>query len=71
MKTFFAPQLFIKNGVKDIDFYVKGLGAVELRRFSNDDGTILVSELSIQGAIFHLHEKDRKRNSLSPLKLGV
>ncbi|OJV12349.1 MAG: bleomycin resistance protein [Dyadobacter sp. 50-39] len=64
----FAPQLYIPNGVTDVDFYINGLGAVELRRFSNDDGTIHVSELSIHGAIFHLHEETRNRDSFSPLR---
>jgi hypothetical protein len=46
-KPYFAPQLFIKSGVTNIDFYTQAFGAVELRRFSNDDGSIHVSELSI------------------------
>lgn len=64
----FAPELYIPNGVRDVDFYINGLGAVELRRFSNDDGTIHVSELSINGAVFHLHEETRNRASFSPLR---
>lgn len=55
-KTYFAPQLYIKSGVRDISFYEKAFGAVELRRFSNDDGTVHVAELSIDGTLFHLHE---------------
>lgn len=55
-KTVFAPQLYIPKGITDISFYEKAFGAVELRRFSNDDGSIHVSELSINGALFHLHE---------------
>ena len=55
--TFFAPQLYIPNGVTNIDFYKNAFGAVELRRFMNDDGTYHVSELSIDGALFHLHEE--------------
>lgn len=66
--TFFAPELFIKNGVKDISFYTRGLGAVELRRFSNDDRSIHVSELSIGGAIFHLHEITKKEYFFEPGK---
>lgn len=54
--TFFAPELFIPNGVHDISFYASAFGAVELRRFSNEDGSIHVAELSIDGALFHLHE---------------
>ena len=55
-KIFFAPELTIDNGVTDVDFYEKAFGAVEVRRFSNDDGSIHVSELEIDGALFHLHE---------------
>lgn len=64
----FAPELFIPNGVTNIDFYMNGLGATELRRFSNDDGTIHVSELSIHGAVFHLHEETRNPASFSPVR---
>ena len=54
--TFFAPQLMIDNGVKDISFYANAFEATENLCFRNDDGTIHVAELSINGAIFHLHE---------------
>ncbi len=43
----FAPQLNIKHGIHDISFYTKVFGAIELRRFTNDDDSIHVSELSI------------------------
>lgn len=69
-KPFFAPQLYIRNGVRDIDFYVKAFGAIELRRFSNDDGTIHVAELSIDGALFHLHEEISRVNQFSPEKVN-
>ena len=55
-KTFFAPQLFINNGVKDISFYEKAFGAIVERCFLNDDDSIHVAELTIDGALFHLHE---------------
>ncbi|MDN3656884.1 VOC family protein [Ferruginibacter paludis] len=64
--TFFAPHLTIRNGVTNIDFYLQAFDAVELRRFSNDDGSIHVSELSIGGNIFHLHEAMGRPNSTSP-----
>lgn len=67
-KTFFAPQLYIKSGIRNVDFYLNGLGAKELRRFSNDDGTIHVSELSINGAMFHLHEERPNKGQLEPTK---
>ncbi|SDC16498.1 VOC family protein [Niabella drilacis] len=63
---FFAPELFIPNGIHDISFYEKAFGAVELRRFSNEDGSIHVSELSIDGAMLHLHEVTAKPYYFSP-----
>ena len=65
-KPTFAPQLVIPNGVTDISFYINAFGATELRRFSNDDGTIHVSELSIHGALFHLHEQTLHSAAVSP-----
>lgn len=64
--TFFAPELFIPNGSYDISFYEKAFGAVELRRFSNEDGSIHVAELSMDGALFHLHETTAKSYYFSP-----
>lgn len=68
--AFFAPELFIANGVKDVSFYTKAFGAVELRRFSNVDGSIHVSELSIGDALFHLHEVTAKNYFQDPAKTG-
>ncbi|NIJ52818.1 VOC family protein [Dyadobacter arcticus] len=64
----FAPQLWIPNGVTNVDFYINAFAAVELRRFSNEDGSIHVSELSIEGAIFHLHEETHNSASFSPAR---
>ena len=55
-KPAFAPQLLIKNGVTDISFYEKAFNAKEHFCFRNDDGSVHVAELSIEGAIFHVHE---------------
>jgi PhnB protein len=66
--TYFAPQLVIPHGVMDISFYTEGLGAKELRRFSNDDGSVHVSELEIDGQVFHLHEEGRY--GISPATAG-
>ena len=65
-EIFFAPELFINNGVKDVSFYERAFGATEQRRFSNDDGSIHVVELSIDGALFHLHEITANQSFFSP-----
>ncbi len=62
--THFAPELHIPKGTSNIDFYTK-FGAVENFCFRNDDGSIHVAELEINGAIFHLHET--MRDALEPL----
>ncbi|HVM90088.1 MAG TPA: VOC family protein [Puia sp.] len=67
-KTFFAPELFVNSGVKDISFYEKAFGAVEHFRFSNDDGSLHVAELSVDGAIFHIHEVGVNTRFFSPDK---
>jgi PhnB protein len=65
-KTFFAPHLAMKNVLAGMEFYKKAFGAVELRRFSNPDGSVHVCEMEINGALFHMHEETPKSNQLSP-----
>ena len=62
--TYFAPELHIPNGTIEIDFYKK-LGASEIFCFRNEDGSIHVAELEINGAIFHVHET--MRDALEPI----
>lgn len=66
----FAPELFIPNGVTNIDFYAHALGAVELLKWLNDDGSIHVAELQIGEAIFHLHEANTVKQQISPAQAG-
>lgn len=61
--TYFAPELHIPNGTTQIDFY-KDLGATENFCFRNEDGSIHVAELVLDGAIFHVHET--MRGALEP-----
>ena len=65
-KTYFAPQLYIKSGVTDISFYEKAFGAVILRKFTDDDNSIHVAELTIDGALFHIHEEKLTSGRFSP-----
>ena len=67
-KAVFAPQLYIKSGIKDISFYTKAFGAIELRRWTNDDGSLHVAELSIDGSLFHLHEESIRSAQFSSEK---
>ncbi len=64
--TFFAPMLYLKILAPAIEFYKKAFDAVELRRWTNDDGSVHVAELTINGALFHMHEEITRNNELSP-----
>lgn len=64
-KTHFAPELHIPNGTTEIEFYKK-FGANEIFCFRNEDGSIHVAELEIDGAVFHVHET--MRDSLEPIR---
>ena len=64
--THFAPELHIPNGTLNIDFYIR-FGAKEHFCLRNDDGSIHVAELEIDGAIFHLHETMGWFESLEPV----
>lgn len=69
-KTYFAPQLFIPGGVTDLSFYNKAFGAIEIRHWRNDDGSIHVAELSINGSIFHLHEERPNKRQFEPNRVN-
>jgi PhnB protein len=67
---FFAPHLTLKVLLPAMLFYEKAFGAMELRRWSNPDGSVHVAEMEIGGAMFHLHEETPRTNELSPETLG-
>jgi len=64
--TFFAPMIYLNKVAPAIEFYKKAFDAIELRRWSNDDDSVHVAEMSIDGALFHLHEEVTRINELSP-----
>jgi PhnB protein len=66
--TFFAPMLYIDILAPAIEFYKKAFDAVELRRWEHD-GKVHVAEMTIGGALFHMHEESTGKNELSPRTL--
>ena len=67
--THFAPELHIPRGTTSIEFYIR-FGATEHFCFRNEDGSIHVAELSINGAIFHVHETMQQHHDLEPQQAG-
>ena len=37
-----------------------------MRQWNNDDRSVYVAEMSIIGALFHVHEESTRKNELSP-----
>ena len=64
--TFFAPHLTVRNVLAELEFCKAAFNAVELRRWSNPDGSVHVAEMSIDGAMFHLHEEMPGNKEKSP-----
>lgn len=62
--THFAPELHVPHGTMEIDFYKK-FGATENFCLRNDDNSIHVAEMELNGAIFHVHEA--MRDALEPV----
>lgn len=53
----FAPVLALKVVAPALEFYKKAFGVEEVLIVKNDDGSIHVAELALQGAVFHLHQE--------------
>ena len=64
--TFFAPMIYLKELAPAIEFYKNAFDAIELRRVSNDDGSVHVAEMTIHGALFQMHEEVTRIDELSP-----
>ena len=67
--TFFAPMIYLEIVAPAIEFYKKAFRAVVLRQWNNDDGSVHVAEMEIDGALFHLHEESIRNTELCPKKL--
>ena len=68
VKTAFVPMLAIAHGTMSLDFYKEAFGAIETKHLTNDDGSIHVSEMFIDGAMFHFHEESYHGNTFAPEK---
>ena len=44
---------------------------MEIRPWRNDDGSVHVAELSIDGTIFHLHEERPAKGQVEPSKINA
>lgn len=67
-KTAFVPMLTIIHGTMSLEFYKTAFCAVETKHITNDDGSIHVSEMFIDGAMFHFHEEAADGTTFGPEK---
>jgi PhnB protein len=68
--TYFAPELVFDVVAPAVEFYKKAFGAEVLMLVKNEDGSIHLAELSLQGAIFHLHQEMPGTVERGPKGLG-
>jgi PhnB protein len=66
----FAPMIYLKTVAPAIEFYKQAFDAIVLRQWNNPDGIVHVAEMSIDGAVFHLHEEVTRNSEFSPGKLN-
>ncbi len=56
IETSIAPWLSVSDAAKAVEYYKKGLGAVEVYRLDDKDGQVVVAQLKIGGAEFWLQD---------------
>jgi PhnB protein len=66
-----TPSLTVRNAAEAIEFYKKALGAEELMRMPNPDGTIGHVELKIGDSIVFLSDEFPNMGNKSPQTLGA
>ena len=71
METKFAPELKVLVVAPALDFYKRAFGVEELNRYSNDDGSIHIVELMLEGAEFYVHEQMSGSSGVSPEQVQV
>jgi PhnB protein len=56
VKTSIAPWLSVNRATEAVDYYQAAFGAVERYRLEDDEGSVVVAQLAIEGADFWLQE---------------
>ena len=69
LETSIAPLLAVRRGVEAIEFYQRALGAEELFRVEDDQGSVVAS-LSLNGARFWLADESPEHANFSPESLA-
>jgi PhnB protein len=69
--TAFAPLLKLEVVAPALEFYKNAFGVEEVLLVKNEDGSIHVAELSLQGALFHLHEGMLETTAGMRVELGL
>jgi PhnB protein len=61
-----VPHLIVDGAARAIDFYVRGLGAVEVYRLDEPNGRVAHAELTLEGAPFMLADEYPDMNRVGP-----
>lgn len=60
------PHLIVAGAARAIEFYVRGLGAVEVYRLTEPSGRVGHAELTLEGARFMLADEYPEMNRVGP-----
>ncbi len=66
VRSAFVPQLIIPHGTMSLDFYTEAFNTTETKHITNEDGSIHVSEMFIDDAMFHFHEESWNGSTFHP-----
>lgn len=65
-----APRLYVRRAADAIEFYKHAFGAIELGRFADPSGKIIIAELKIGDSIISLSEEAPEYRNYSPQSVG-
>ena len=65
-----APRLYVRGAADAIEFYKQAFGAIELGRFAQSSGKIVIAEIKIGDSIVSVSEESPEWRNYSPQSVG-
>ena len=65
-----AARLYVKGAADAIEFYKRAFGGVELERFTEPSGKIIIAEIKIGDSIISLSEESPEYRNYCPQSVG-
>lgn len=65
-----VPRLYVRGAAQAIEFYKSAFGAVELGRFAEPSGKIIIADIKIGDSVLSLSEEAPEYRNYSPQSVG-